>query len=102
MMKAITEAGFIEELERDGISMSDWRERACSKLGIAAKDVGTLETADTVIGGRWPTPLLGSKRYRCDTCEGYVSLAPSSQRMLAERPQVRVVCMRCAQPETGQ
>jgi 3-hydroxyacyl-CoA dehydrogenase len=95
-MKAITEASFLEGLERDGITVSDLQKRACAALGFP---VGTLETADIVVGGDWPTPIFGAKRYRCDDCEGYVSLAPSSQRMLAERPHVRVICMRCAQRE---
>jgi hypothetical protein len=68
-------------------------------LGIDPDQVGTLETANVIIGGIWPTPLLGSKRYRCDSCEGFVALAPSSQRMLAARAQLRIVCLRCARGE---
>lgn len=90
-----TEDDLMTELRDAGLT---WDALQQAALRIPRDQVGTLESADVIIGGPWPTPLFGSMRYRCMSCNGFVSLAPSSQQALAARP-IRVVCLGCAKRE---
>lgn len=98
--QSFTEARLHEVLSDLGADWVELLKGVGVSLGIDPAQVGTLETADTIIGGRWPSQLLGSMRYPCEPCGAFVSLAPSSQRILAARP-IRVVCMRCARKAVG-
>lgn len=92
MDRSVTEASFLADLERSGITMQSAQQLAGAALGIT--DIGTIETADTIIAGAWPTTLRGSMRYRCVVCNGFVSLSPSSQAELAEAAP-RGLCELC-------
>lgn len=94
-MKSWTEAELLAEIERAGFTRQDAQLRFAAVVGMPAKDFGTVENADTIIGGAWPTPMRGARRHQCETCNRYVSLAPSSQAAIAQRPR-HVVCMACA------
>jgi hypothetical protein len=96
------EEELLEDLAGRGLAWNDLQKAFSVATGIDIKQLGTLENADTVIGGPWPTPLFGSKRHRCELCEGFVSLAPSSQRMLQARPETRILCLRCAKTECAE
>jgi hypothetical protein len=74
------------------------------KLQQMAKD-GKLQSSDTmpldqeitVCGGAWPSEIHGSKQAVCEECKGFLSLAPSTQEMLATRTaETHIICMECA------
>jgi len=92
-MKSFTEAELFEDFARQGIGMPELQRRVGLALGIA--EIGSIEEADTIIGGAWPVRIRGAARYRCEACECYVSLAPSSQAMLAKR-SLHIICLSCA------
>jgi hypothetical protein len=92
-MKSYTEAELLEDFARAGIGMPELQRLAGKALGIS--DIGSIEEANTIIGGSWPAQIRGAARYQCEACACFVSLAPSSQAMLAKRT-LHVVCMSCA------
>jgi hypothetical protein len=92
-MKSYTEEEVFEEFAREGWGIAELQQLAGRVLGVA--DIGSIEEADTIIGGSWPAQIRGATRYQCEACECFVSLAPSSQAMLAKRT-LHVVCLSCA------
>jgi hypothetical protein len=94
-MKSMTEAELFAELTADGTSRQELQERFARALRLPVAKMCTPENADVIIGGRWPTLIRGARRHDCETCDEHVSLAPSSQAVLAIRA-VHVICMRCA------
>jgi len=102
MDRAQREEDLMERVAGMGLGWNKIQKALAIGLGIPAAQIGTLETADIVIGGPWPSALLGSKRYCCKSCEGFVSLSPSSQRMLAVRAEIDVLCLRCARKQMSQ
>lgn len=76
------------------------------RLQQMAKD-GKLQSSETmppdeeltVCGGVWPSEINGSKQAVCEECKGFLSLAPSTQEMLATRTataKTHIICMDCA------
>lgn len=90
----MTEGKLDEFLSETGVSREELVRRACAMLGIDPSQMGTLETANTIVGGRWPSAIIGARRFQCESCMAYVSLAPSSQRVLTAR-RLKVICMAC-------
>lgn len=78
-MKSITEAELLAGFAAQGMDRYELQERLAAALGIPKTEMGTVEQADAIIGGPWPTPMRGAQRHQCEACDGYVSLAPSSQ-----------------------
>ena len=94
-MKSITEEELLAGLAAQGADRYELQGRIAAALGIPKAEMGTIDQADIIIGGGWPTPMRGAQRHQCETCNAHVSLAPSSQAAMAARRR-HVVCMACA------
>jgi flavoprotein len=50
-----------------------------------------------VIGGSWPSEIIGSMQTRCEGCKCFLSIAPSTQETIKNRTGKTIVrCMPCA------
>jgi hypothetical protein len=51
---------------------------------------------DVIVGGAWPTPIMGAQRFNCSRCNKYVALTPRSGAVVAERfPDLPIICLNC-------
>lgn len=55
------------------------------------------EKPDCIIGGYWPSRVVGARRSLCQDCAGFIALSPSSGLAATERwPDLPVICFDCA------
>jgi hypothetical protein len=64
---------------------------------LQSTEAAPIDPEMTVCGGVWPSEINGSKRAVCEDCKGFLSLAPSTQEMIATRTAAtHIICMECA------
>lgn len=90
--RQVRERDFDNSLAASGMTRAEWQRDVGKMFGL---QTGNLSEASVLVAGEWPGAVLGSRRYKCEDCAGFVSLAPSGQEMLRER-ELRVLCMKCA------
>lgn len=93
-MKSYTEEELLAGLAADGTDRYELQMRFAEAFGMSKAAMGTVDQADIIVGGDWPTPMRSAQRHQCEICNVHVSLAPSSQAAMAERPR-HVVCIDC-------
>jgi hypothetical protein len=72
------------------------------ELHAAGKLQSTADVPDaeplTIVAGPWPCSISGSKQVRCAICNCFLSIAPSTQTVMAERSGATTIkCFACMQ-----
>lgn len=54
------------------------------------------ERPDVIVGGAWPSRVIGARRASCADCAAYLALSPESGAAIHTKyPDVPVLCLGC-------
>lgn len=70
---------------------------ALLETGRLELELDEKRAPDVIVGGDWPSEVVGSRREKCAHCGRFVSISPLSGMVVKERfPDVPVICFPCA------